>query len=235
MKRTTGITIVLTALAGLGAMDIAAQDEAPERRRGFRGPGVEGVMQMRDRLELTEAQLADLEAMRRESVERRNADAAEMAEMRSRLAAGQIQRSDLMAFMEDRREANAGVSEAARERLEAVLSEEQLGTLDQMRSNARAFAAGRARGIRGRRDDFRRGRQDRLGRDGIRGGGGRFDGGAAGRRPGRGERRFERFEDGSGPGFQDGSPRGGGADPRARFQGGGVSGGPAPTPGVVSG
>lgn len=185
MKRSIGITIVLTALAGSGAVDIAAQDEVAERRRGRRGPAVEAIMQMRDRLELTDGQIAELETIRRESVQRRNAEMAELNEMRSQLAAGQIQRSDMMAFMEDRREANAGLSEQRGAQLEAVLSEDQLGTLEQIRGNARAFARGRASGIRGSRGEFRRGQRSfRQGRREFRQGQRSFRQGRRGFRPG---------------------------------------------------
>lgn len=169
MKRTTGLAIVLTALAASGAIDIAAQDEVAERLRGRRGPSVEAIMGMRDGLELTDGQLADLEAIRRETVERRNGAMGEMAEMRSQLAAGQIQRSDLMAFMEDRREANAGLTESIRERVDAILTEDQLEVVAQRRGNARAFARGRAIGMRGDRGNFRRGQRSfREGRRGFR-------------------------------------------------------------------
>lgn len=151
MKRTTGVTIVLGALAAAGAMDIAAQDAAEVRRPTGRGPAVEAIMQMRDRLELTEAQLADLDAIRREEVQRRSAAWAEMAEMRSRLAAGQIRRSEMMAFLEDRRDADVGLAEARRERIDAILTEDQRASLTEMRGRARAFARGRLDARRGRR------------------------------------------------------------------------------------
>ena len=116
MKRMTGAVIALSALVAISAADIAAQDEV-EARRAARGmPGVEAIMGMRERLVLTEDQIADLDAIRRESVQRRNADTAELAEIRSQFAAGQIERSEVMAFMEGRRDANQGAEERQRDR-----------------------------------------------------------------------------------------------------------------------
>ena len=158
MKRTTSRLIVLSALMAMGALDVAAQQAGGrERRRPARGAGVEAIMQMRDRLELTEGQIAELEEIRRETVARRSAEMAEMAEMRSRLRAGEIRRSELMAFMEDRRDANAGVAEEQRARVDAVLSEEQLAAVQEMRTRARGDMRGRQGVRRGPRGGVRPG------------------------------------------------------------------------------
>jgi hypothetical protein len=82
---------------------------------------------------------------------------AEMAEMRSRLRAGEIRRSELMAFMEDRRDANAGVADEQRARVDAVLSEEQLAAVQEMRTRARGDMRGRQGVRRGPRGGFRPG------------------------------------------------------------------------------
>jgi hypothetical protein len=132
MRRVTGGLLALTALVAVGVNDISGQQQG--RRRGAEtrpSQGVEAIMQMRERLALTDEQIASLDAVRGEAVQRRSSNAAEMAELRSQLSAGQIQRSDMMAFMEDQREAS-------------VLSEEQQASMQKLRTRARSFARGRA-------------------------------------------------------------------------------------------
>jgi len=200
MKVMTGGAIVLSVLMATAASDIQAQDASVDsvNRRGRRigGQGIEMIMSMRERLELTEDQLASLEEMRRGSVETRNARAAEMAEMRSQLQAGQIRRSDMMAFMEDRRDAAGDVAAEHRQRIEGILTEAQIETLQAAsRRGQRAVRGGqRVRGAAGwqGRAGFRNGRgQARAWRQGqmrhqrgIRGARGSGRGGQAGFRRG---------------------------------------------------
>lgn len=127
MRKLIGGLIVLSALAATGATETAAQS-------------IESIMRAEERLELNESQLESLEALRREAVAERTAEMTEMAELRSRLEAGQIQRSELMAFTEERRDARQARAEERRERLEAVLTEDQLETLQQVRRRGRAGA-----------------------------------------------------------------------------------------------
>lgn len=128
MRKVTGGIIALGALAVMGATKVSAQN-------------VESIMRARERLELTDDQIESLDALRREVVQERTTEMAELAEMRSQLEAGQIQRSDLMAFMEDRREDRQGAVEQNRERVEAILTEDQLETLQQMRQRQRRMGA----------------------------------------------------------------------------------------------
>jgi Spy/CpxP family protein refolding chaperone len=154
MRRTTGGLLVLGALIAIGAVDVAAQDQDVQRRDRARGPDVEAIMQLRERLALTENQIAELDVVRRESVARRSAEMAEMAELRSRLRAGQIRRSEVMARMEERRDANQGLTEERRARVESILTDEQLTTLDELQLRRRAFRRGRQSARRGPRGDF---------------------------------------------------------------------------------
>ncbi len=220
---------VLGVLAALGAAEADAQARARPDRALRRGPGVEAIMRMRDRLELTDEQVAGLEEIRREGVERRADDMAQMAELRSRLEAGQIEPSELMAFREERREADREQAEARRERIEAVLDQAQLETLREARGRARAFARGRTSarrgpgggwnrgrpGLRGPRDGFGRGRPGRpWGGRGVRGG--RFERGpgpGAARPRGRGPQGPP--EAGDDVGREAGSARGGAPGPGA--------------------
>jgi hypothetical protein len=210
MKVMTGGAIVLSVLMATTASDIRAQDASADSmgRRGRRigGQGVEMIMSMRERLELTEDQLASLEEMRRGSVEMRNARAAEMAEMRSQLQAGQIRPSEMMAFMEDRRDAAADVAAGHQERIEGILNEAQLETLQATSRRGRRSARGSRGGAgwqgragfrngRGHAPGMRRGQMrhprgfrgargsGRGGQAGFRRGGGGFGGNQPG--PGR--------------------------------------------------
>jgi len=127
-------------------------------RRGarMRAASPEMIMAMRDRLELTDEQIATLDELRQESVALRNSHRAAMAEMRSQLQAGQIRRGEMMAFMEELRESAPAIAEQRRERIEAVLSQDQLEQLQQMRDRGRAFARGRASARRGSDRGMRR-------------------------------------------------------------------------------
>jgi hypothetical protein len=152
--------IVLGALAVVGASPVSGQ-------------GVEAIMRARETLALTDDQISRLDAIRREIVAQRSAEAAEMAELRSRLAAGQIRRSEMMAAQEDRQAAAEGRAEARRDRIDAVLTEEQRASVEQMRT--------RADRVRDRRQGFAPGVRNGVGRGGFRPGGSG---------PGRGPRGF---------------------------------------------
>ncbi len=173
MKSRYYAAFAISALIAFGASDIAAQVESRGTRGPRGGPDVEVVMSLRDRLELTDAQLADLEAMRRETVDTRNAQRAEMEEMRSRLRAGEIRRSEMMAFMEDRAEVGAATSADRRARLEAILTEVQLEALQASAPRVRRGAEGVRGGRQMRRGSgradigFRQGQRMRN-RDDVR-------------------------------------------------------------------
>ena len=143
MNRNQKLTLVLTAVLTLGVGDAAAQDE--ERRRGPRGViDVEGIMSMRERLELDDAQMDELEAWRVERLARVSEERARMDEMRSRLRAGQIERSEMMTHMQERRDALFRSRSDSRSRLEGILNERQLQTFDGVAVRARDAVAVRA-------------------------------------------------------------------------------------------
>lgn len=174
MNRTALLSLIaVTAFASSPAMAQDANDneDRTSREDVARLPSIEAVMAMRERLSLTDDQIARLDDLRAESVERRSAAQAEVAEMRSRLAAGQIQRSEMMAFIEDRQAQAGDVREEQRARLESVLDATQLETLLEARGRTRAFARGRASARRGGRDGLRGPRSGiRSGRSGLRSG-----------------------------------------------------------------
>ena len=174
MKMMTGGFLVLATLVATGMTDLTAQQarRGPQMRVRDGRPegGVESIMRLRERLELTEDQVDQLDAIRRENVQQRTAEMAEMTEVQSQYAAGLIRRSDVMAAMEDRDEAARGRDGQLRERLESILTEGQQESLNRLRRQDRASAGARARGMRGQggRSGFRGGRGGSTGRDRFR-------------------------------------------------------------------
>ena len=211
MKGKQNWTLALVAVLTVGAGDVVGQSEG--RERGPRG-GINAaiVMSMRDRLELDDEQIGHLDAWRAEQVARRNEERAGMEEMRSQLRAGQIERSEVMAYMEQRRDAVRASGEQSRARLEGILNASQLQAYDSVVRERRAFAKGRASAMRGTRGGVRgermgiRGDRSRLraGRHGVRGRLGRR-GDGPGLRGGRGWSRHDaRFR--RGPRGEDSRP-----------------------------
>lgn len=188
MTRTMRSALVVALLSATGTSGVTAQDQPAERVRIRSTPAVEAVIRMRERLELTEAQIVDLDAIRRESVARRSAGSAELAELRSQRAAGLIERSEVMAFLEERRVADREYAAERQQRVEAILDGAQLESVQELRQRGRAFARGRMGPRRGGRPGFR------GIRPGVRGGRPGF------RRPRRGPPRL------SGGGFWRGVP-----------------------------
>lgn len=113
---------------------------------------VESVLRARERLELTEQQVQQLDQIRRAAVQERAAEMARMSELRSQLEAGQIRRSELMAAMEDQQDARRARAEERRASLQSILTDEQRASLEEMRRRAP-----RGRPGVGSRGDARRG------------------------------------------------------------------------------
>ena len=162
MKGKQNWTLALIAVLTFGAGEVVGQTEG--RELGPRG-GIDAaiVISMRDRLELDDEQIGHLDAWRGEQVARRNEERAGMQEMRSQLRAGQIERSEVMAYMEQRRDVVRASGEQSRVRLEGILNVSQLQAYDSVVRERRAFAKGRASAMRGTRGGVRGGRM------GIRG------------------------------------------------------------------
>jgi Spy/CpxP family protein refolding chaperone len=131
------------------AMPVMAQQREGEparaRTRAF-GGGVESVMRMRETLKLNDAQINQLEALRKEIVAQRQNEARDMIDLQSRIAAGQIDREAARKQMQSRRESMRNTMEQRRERLERILSAEQHEQLQQRMRSMRA----EMRGQRGR-------------------------------------------------------------------------------------
>lgn len=187
MKRmTSGVAILAMALA---VAPVAAQGQrrgamgpgmGPGGPPAEAGPGVEGILRMRDRLELTEAQIQQLDQIRQEAVARRNAHRSQMEELRSRAMAGESDAAELREQMQAQREGAEGIRQAERERVEAILTEAQRDELQQIRDRAQAFMMGRRSAMRGGRPAMRGPRPGMRGGRGSRGP--RFDRGMGPRR-----------------------------------------------------
>ena len=192
-KKTLG-TLVLAMLLGISALELNAQQNRgrrgpPNLRQGnaqqFRGPGVFGkpsfnrtppsgpeqIMRMRDRLQLTDEQINQLDDVRRENVQRRTATMAEMAELRSQVTAGQINRSDVMSRLKGRREEGQAMAKPG-ELVMSILTDQQREVLGEAKMRSPRARSGKTRGMRGRGSPagFRGPKGGRSGRPGMRGG-----------------------------------------------------------------
>lgn len=150
------------------AVLIAATSEAqPGPRLRQQGPalGAEGLLRMRERLGLTEEQLARLRALRDERLGEQRTRLNQMLELRSKFRSGDLSTEE---FRRAQREAMQGVRErqrAAAEQLRGVLTEEQRNRLMEARQDFRRQSFRREMV---RREMMRREfRRDRL-RDGFR-------------------------------------------------------------------
>jgi len=192
-KITLGI-LALALLLGAGALELNAQQNRgmrgpPNLRQGnaqqFRGPGVFGkpgfnrtplsgpeqIIQMRERLQLTDEQINQLDDIRRENVQRRTTAMAEMAELRSQATAGLINRSDVMSRLKARGEEGQAVVKPA-ELVMSILTDQQRDILREAKMRSLRARSGKARGMSGRGGPagFRGSKGGRSGRPGMRGG-----------------------------------------------------------------
>ena len=192
-KITLGI-LALALLRGAGALELNAQQNRgmrgpPNLRQGnaqqLRGPGVFGkpgfnrtplsgpeqIIQMRERLQLTDEQINQLDDIRRENVQRRTTAMAEMAELRSQATAGLINRSDVMSRLKARGEEGQAVVKPA-ELVMSILTDQQRDILREAKMRSLRARSGKTRGMRGRGSPagFRGPKGGRSGRPGMRGG-----------------------------------------------------------------
>ena len=164
--------LALAMLLGGEALELNAQQNrgmrgTPNLRhrnaQEFRGPGIFGkpgfnrappsgpeqIMRMRDRLQLTDEQINQLDDIRRENVQRRTTAMAEMAELRSQATAGQISRSDVMSQLNARREEDRAMAKPA-ELVMSILTDQQREILRDVKMRSLKARSGKARGMRGR-------------------------------------------------------------------------------------
>lgn len=167
MKMTTmgglaTLTLMLAAPLGLSAQrgplpGPAARAEILDRLdRGRPGaPAVEAVLRLRERLQLTEDQVARLDEIRGRRVEERLAARARMEEVRSRLRAGTIERENAADALRTLRAERLDRRQEERGEIESLLSESQRSELDRLRAERRAFERGRRVGLREGEGRFR--------------------------------------------------------------------------------
>ena len=152
MKRTMGGAALLAALVALAPMQLDAQ-AGPRGARGQamgpRGAGVEMILRQKERLELTENQVKQLDQIRQEAVGRRTEHQAQMGELRSKVHSGQLEPDSLWKQVEARRQVATAMQEAQRTRVEGVLNDAQKQQLEQWTGQARAFRMGRQSALRG--------------------------------------------------------------------------------------
>jgi Spy/CpxP family protein refolding chaperone len=152
MKRTMGGAALLAAAVALAPMPVDAQ-VGPRAQRGMvaqeGGPGVEMILRQRERLELTDAQVAQLDKIRQELVAQRTAHQAEMAELRSKVRAGELEPAALREQLQARRDSAQELRTRQRERVEAILTDAQKQKVETWGAMARGFQMGRRSALRG--------------------------------------------------------------------------------------
>ena len=157
--RGTGMDRARRAAPRVGTAWMGRADRTPG--------GVEAVMRARERLGLTDEQFGALDAIRQEKLAERIEAATEMAEMRSLLASGQMERSQAGTAVRERLAARllAGGGAELRERIGEILTEEQM----EMASPMLRDRAGASRAAVGRSHARAAGRAGRWRGRGVRG------------------------------------------------------------------
>jgi len=161
MKGMMGGAVLMTAVMAFAPLHIEAQMGARGQRgsMGRRGePGVEHIMRLRERLELTEDQIGQLDAIRSEIVQHRTTQLADMTEFRSQMMAGQLEADEAEGQREARRAAGEAFSEDMKSRVESILTDAQQEEIGDLVGRARAFERGRASVQRGGQQGYRSGR-----------------------------------------------------------------------------
>lgn len=159
MKRIASNAMVIAIAVVLPFSAANAQRRQGAAREGMRPAGVENLLRMRKRLELTDGQLSQLEELRVAALERRKTRMAEMMDLQSRRRAGDLEREEWRDVMAERREANRMQGARQREQITAILTDEQRDRITSLRSrragSRRGARAGRFRNDRGAARGFR--------------------------------------------------------------------------------
>ena len=169
---TIGVALAATfAVAG----DLAAQRGArggPDGVGDRQGLQVERLMAIAEELDLTEAQLDELDALRQAQLALRQERSNERLRIRSESAAGQLDRADVRERMQEGRAEARANAESVQEQLEGILSIDQREELLELRTQSMRHRRGmRSRGPRGQgmRGRGMRGPWDGDGDRGMRG------------------------------------------------------------------
>jgi Spy/CpxP family protein refolding chaperone len=143
MKRGVGHALLLLATGTAMAQAQEVRTRAPRAippieawaRVGGRimvpmGMGtVENVLRRKDELKLTDQQVTQIEALRREEVTRRQNEARDLIDLQSRASAGLIERTTFRDEMEKIEDAQRLGARNVRNRLEQILTDEQRAQL----------------------------------------------------------------------------------------------------------
>jgi len=160
-KRNAGLAVLLLAIgvpafAQEGTPDPRKPDMRIERRAAGRGElgsrmfSPEIALRMKSELKLSDAQVSQLEALRKEIVAERQERAREMIDIESRVAAGLISREDVRKQFENKRDGMKDKLKDRQDRLGKVLTPEQQEQLQRsMRHGAMHRMQGRRGGMRG--------------------------------------------------------------------------------------
>lgn len=152
MKASVGRAVLLLALVGAAAAHAQEPTRVPRPPRppvviepghvwsmpapriaGFGFVGVESVLRQKTELGLTDQQVAQLEAIRKEEVTRRQNESRDMIDFESRYQAGLIDRDAWRDEMERRSDTRTTAARAVRDRIEGILTEEQRERLQERR------------------------------------------------------------------------------------------------------
>jgi len=147
--RTLGVLSLALAMAAPGS----GQDSTTRSLRTPPGPSAETVLRLREKLELTDAQVAQLDALRREALATRQAHMAQMMELRSRQLAGELTPEECSAEMAKRRDQAREQMGARDDRVAGILTETQRTQLTELRRHEWRQQGWMGRG--GRRDGVR--------------------------------------------------------------------------------
>lgn len=148
MKRSIGYTLLLLGVTSAASAQVERTRPVVPRKLeplhveaggipslgmmpGFVGFGsVEGLLRRKEELKLTDQQVAQIEAIRKDEVARRQAESRELIDLQSRVAAGLVERTEYRDEMEKRGDAQRVAARNVRNRLEQILNDEQLDQIE---------------------------------------------------------------------------------------------------------
>jgi hypothetical protein len=101
-------------------------------RSPFGFASVENILRRKDDLKLTDQQVGQLEVIRKEEVTRRQEEAHVLIDLQSRAAAGLVDKTEFRDAMEKQDDAQRIAARNVRNRLEKILTADQLEQLEQV-------------------------------------------------------------------------------------------------------
>lgn len=160
MNRCTAAALPILFAATAAPAGLDAQRPGSGIRAAAGAAPVERAIRLADELELTADQLAQLEAIRVETLEQRTAQAAVLMALRSEVAAGMREPEAMRQQLAEQWRGTADARESVRDRFNEILTGDQREELQRM--SRRATARQRGPANRGRIDRQRGPRGGRL-------------------------------------------------------------------------